>query len=202
MSCRILHGKSLRCGGPASVPVTRLLTDTSSPARRRGTSHSAAAHPLWSRPGRAATEPAQGHPTRDRHRHRLLDRANRPGASRLTAAHRRARGPGPPGRRTDVRGRQRGRLDHNRRWKSGGRAPTWSIVDDPSGVLLSSTRSAGAIEAAVKRTFRNAVMAGLQPLRDPTGDPETLLRIARQLYRDATARLWSVACHGGRGQLR
>ena len=65
----------------ACVPVTRLLTDTSSTARRRGISHSAAARPLWSRPGRAATEPAQGHPTRDRHRHRLLDRAGRPGAS-------------------------------------------------------------------------------------------------------------------------
>lgn len=60
-------------------------------------------------------------------------------------------------------------------------------------MLLSSTRSAGAIEDAVKRTFRNAAIAGMQRLRDPARDPETLPRTARQLYRDATAGLWSVA---------
>ena len=45
------------------------------------------------------------------------------------------------------------------------------------------------IDDAVKRTFRGAAIAALQPLRDPTDDPEAALRLARQRYRDAAAEL-------------
>ena len=36
------------------------------------------------------------------------------------------------------------------------------------------------IDDAVKRTFRNAAIAALQPLRDPTDDTDDSLRLARQ----------------------
>ena len=49
------------------------------------------------------------------------------------------------------------------------------------------------IDDAVKRTFRGAAIAALEPLRDPTDDPGASLRIARQRYRDATAELMSSA---------
>ena len=45
------------------------------------------------------------------------------------------------------------------------------------------------IDDAVKRTFRNAAIAALQPLRDPTDDTEASLRLARQRYRDAATEL-------------
>ena len=49
------------------------------------------------------------------------------------------------------------------------------------------------IDDAVKRTFRNAAIAALQPLRDPTDDTDDSLRLARQRYRDAAAELLSAA---------
>ena len=45
------------------------------------------------------------------------------------------------------------------------------------------------IDDAAKRTFRAAAIAALQPLRDPTDDPEAALRLARQRYRDAAVEL-------------
>lgn len=49
------------------------------------------------------------------------------------------------------------------------------------------------IDDAVKRTFRGAAIAALQPLRDPVDRPEAALRLARQRYRDAAAELLSAA---------
>ena len=49
------------------------------------------------------------------------------------------------------------------------------------------------IDDAAKRTFRSAAIAALRPLRDPTGDPDAALRLARQRYRAAVAVLLSSA---------
>ena len=49
------------------------------------------------------------------------------------------------------------------------------------------------IDDAVKRTFRGAAIAALEPLRNPSGDPDAALRLARQRYRDAAAELLSAA---------
>ncbi len=43
------------------------------------------------------------------------------------------------------------------------------------------------IDDAVKRTFRSAAIEALQPLREPTGDLDAELQLARQRYRDAAA---------------
>ncbi len=45
------------------------------------------------------------------------------------------------------------------------------------------------IDDAVKRTFRGAAIAALQPLRAPSSAPATALEHARRIYRDAVARL-------------
>ena len=45
------------------------------------------------------------------------------------------------------------------------------------------------IDDAVKRTFRSAAIAALQPLREPTGDPDAAQQLARQRYRDAASEL-------------
>ena len=45
------------------------------------------------------------------------------------------------------------------------------------------------IDDAVKRTFRTAAIAALQPLRDPAGDPHAALRLARQRYRAVVLQL-------------
>ena len=58
------------------------------------------------------------------------------------------------------------------------------------------------IDDAVKRTFRNAAIAALQPLRDPTDDTDDSLRLARQRYRHASADLLREARHSGRGPSR
>ncbi len=49
------------------------------------------------------------------------------------------------------------------------------------------------IDDAVKRAFRAAAIAALEPLRKPTGDAEAALRRARQRYRDAAAELERAA---------
>ena len=49
------------------------------------------------------------------------------------------------------------------------------------------------IDDAVKRTFRSAAIAALQPLRDPIDGTEESLLLARQRYRDAAAELLSAA---------
>ena len=49
------------------------------------------------------------------------------------------------------------------------------------------------IDDTVKRPFRTAAIEVLQPLRDPAGDPDAALRLARQRYRDAAADLLSAA---------
>lgn len=49
------------------------------------------------------------------------------------------------------------------------------------------------IDDAAKRSFRSAVIAALRPLRDPSGDPDAALRLARQHYRDAAAKLLHTA---------
>ncbi len=49
------------------------------------------------------------------------------------------------------------------------------------------------IDDAVKRTFRCAAIAALQPLRAPSSDPATALEHARRRYRDAAARLLRAA---------
>ena len=51
------------------------------------------------------------------------------------------------------------------------------------------------IDDAVKRTFRGAAIAALEPLRDPGDRPEAALRLARQRYRDAAAELLHTACN-------
>ena len=45
------------------------------------------------------------------------------------------------------------------------------------------------IDDAVKRTFRAAAIDALEPLRNPSGDPDAALRLARQRYRDAASEL-------------
>ena len=45
------------------------------------------------------------------------------------------------------------------------------------------------IDDAVKRTFRTAAIAALQPLRAPSSDPATALEHARRRYRDAVTQL-------------
>lgn len=45
------------------------------------------------------------------------------------------------------------------------------------------------IDDAVKRTFRGAAITALEPLRNPSGDTDAALRLARQRYRDAAAEL-------------
>ena len=49
------------------------------------------------------------------------------------------------------------------------------------------------IDDAVKRTFRTAAIAALQPLRDPTGDPAVALQRARDRYRGAVTGLLRAA---------
>lgn len=49
------------------------------------------------------------------------------------------------------------------------------------------------IDDAVKRTFRTAAIAALQPLRAPSSDPATALEHARRRYRDAVAQLLRAA---------
>ena len=49
------------------------------------------------------------------------------------------------------------------------------------------------IDDAVKRTFRTAAIAALQPLRDPTGDPAAALQRARDRYRGAVTGLLRAA---------
>ena len=49
------------------------------------------------------------------------------------------------------------------------------------------------IDDAVKRTFRCAAIEALQPLREPAGDPDAALQLARQRYRDAVTVLLSAA---------
>jgi len=45
------------------------------------------------------------------------------------------------------------------------------------------------IDDAVKRTFRGAAIAALEPLRNSSGDPDAALQLARQRYRDAASEL-------------
>ena len=49
------------------------------------------------------------------------------------------------------------------------------------------------IDDAVKRTFRTAAIAALQPLRVPSSAPATALEHARRRYRDAVAQLLRAA---------
>ena len=49
------------------------------------------------------------------------------------------------------------------------------------------------VDDAVKRTFRSAAIAALQPLRAPSSAPATALEHARRIYRDAVARLLRAA---------
>ena len=49
------------------------------------------------------------------------------------------------------------------------------------------------IDDAVKRTFRTAAIAALQPLRAPSSDPATALEHARRRYRDAVTQLLRAA---------
>lgn len=49
------------------------------------------------------------------------------------------------------------------------------------------------IDDAVKRTFRGAAIAALQPLRNTIGDPDAALQLARRRYRNAAAGLLSAA---------
>ncbi len=49
------------------------------------------------------------------------------------------------------------------------------------------------IDDAVKRTFRGAAIAALEPLREPAGDPDAALQLARQRYRDAVTVLLGAA---------
>ena len=49
------------------------------------------------------------------------------------------------------------------------------------------------IDDAVKRTFRTAAIAALQPLRAPSSDPAAALKHARRRYRDAVAQLLRAA---------
>lgn len=49
------------------------------------------------------------------------------------------------------------------------------------------------IDDAVKRTFRTAAIAALQPLRVPSSDAAAALEHARRRYRDAVARLLCAA---------
>ena len=54
------------------------------------------------------------------------------------------------------------------------------------------------IDDAVKRSFRGAAIAALQPLGDPTSDPDAALRLARQRYQGAAAEvLRHAALHRG-----
>ena len=49
------------------------------------------------------------------------------------------------------------------------------------------------VDDAVKRAFRTAAIAALEPLRQPSGDVKAALRRARQRYRDAAAELGRAA---------
>ena len=67
------------------------------------------------------------------------------------------------------------------------------FVDGPVVEPVRLRKDCLFIDDAVKRTFRNAAIAALQPLRDPTDDTDDSLRLARQRYRDAAAELLSAA---------
>ena len=83
-------------------------------------------------------------------------------------------------------------LRHHRdtRWRRRrSNAPTWCSWTDPVVDPARLREDCLLIDDAVKRTFRGAAITALEPLRNPSGDTDAALRLARQRYRDAAAEL-------------